>query len=229
MDNKKKLISLLFLVVFPPILIILSHEFSPNNYFFSSIYKIIFLSPLLFGVYVRKESFKQSLLRDFSFSNFKRNFFKMFGLGFVLSIIYYFSFYIFKDFIDINSITEKINELASINLGNIIFIGLYIIIFNSILEEYFWRSFIFEELHKIIKPSLAYVISAIAFSFHHVIFFYNWFTPLFFILITIGLVGYALIMNYVWNKYKDLFTCWLPHAMVDVIQIFIAYQVFSSI
>lgn len=229
MNNKQKIIIIFSLIIFPLILIVLSHKFFPNNYFFSSIYKIIFLAPLFFGVYVKKESFKQSLIGNFSVSKFKRNFFKMFGLGFVLSVIYFFSFYIFKDFIDIKFITEKINELASINLSNIIFIGFYIIIFNSILEEYFWRSFIFEELYKTINPSLAYIFSAIAFSFHHVVFFYNWFTPLFFAIVTVGLITYALIMNFIWNKYKELFSCWLPHAMVDVIQVFIAYQVFSSI
>lgn len=229
MNNKKRITILLLLVIFPPILIVLSHTFFPSNYFFSSIYKIIFLAPLFFNIYVEKKSFKQALLKDFSFSDFRRNFFRMFIVGFILSIVYLSGFFIFKDFIDFKLITEKINELATINLNNIVFIGLYIIIFNSILEEYFWRSFIFAELHKTIRPSLAYIISAVAFSFHHVVFFYSWFTPIFFILITVGLITYALIMNFIWNKYRELFSCWLPHAMVDIVQVFIAWQVFSLI
>ena len=210
-------------------MIVLSHQFFPNNYFFSSLYKIIFLAPLFYGLILRKESFKKSLIKNFSLEKFKKNFAVTFFTGLSLSTIYLSSFFIFKDFIDIKSITDEINKVASINLSNIIFIGAYIIIFNSILEEYFWRSFIFEELQKTIKPYLAYLISALAFSFHHVVFFYNWFTPTFFILITIGLVGYALIMNFIWKRYRELFSCWLPHAMVDVVQIFIAYQVFNSI
>lgn len=222
----KKVVILFLLVVFPPFLIVLSHEFFPNNYFFSSLYKIIFLAPLFYRLLMKKETVKQALFKDFSFETFKKNFLKLFSLGLVLAFIYYLSFNIFKDFIDIQGITEKINELASINLQNIIFIGLYIIIFNSILEEYFWRAFIFEEFHKRIKPVWAYIISATAFSFHHVVFFYNWFSPTFFIFVTIGLIAYALIMNFVWNKYRELFSCWLPHAMVDVVQIYIGFLVF---
>lgn len=228
MNNKQKTFLILSLIIFPPILIVLSHRFFPSNYLFSSIYKIIFLAPIFFGIYAKKESLKLSILKYFSFEKFKNNFLELFFIGLILSLIYISSFYIFKNYIDIKSITDKINDIASINLNNIIFIGLYIIIFNSLLEEYFWRSFVFQELSILVKPSLAYFISALAFSFHHVVFFYNWFTPSFFAIITIGLIGYALIMNFIWNKYKELFSCWLPHAMVDVVQIFIAYQIFSS-
>lgn len=227
MGNNQKKILLLILVILPPIFIILSHEFFPGNYLLSSIYKIIFLAPLFIRLFIKKQSFKVALTQDFSLNKFKSNASKLFLIGLSLSLIYLSSFYIFKNFLDIKTITDRLNELASINLNSIIFIGAYIIIFNSILEEYFWRSFIFEEFSKIIKPIPAFIISATAFSFHHVVFFYNWFSPLFFLLITIGLIGYALIMNFIWQKYRELFSCWLVHAMVDIVQIYIAYQIFA--
>jgi len=176
-----------------------------------------------------KKSLTQALFQNFSFATFKKNILRLTLLGIFLSGIYLTSFFVFKNLLDISTITTKLNSLININLKNLIFIGLYIIIFNSLLEEYFWRGFLFAKLDKILKPWQAYLITGVAFSFHHVMFYYNWFNLGFFVLVTFGLTVYALIMNYVFKKYQDLFSCWYVHIFADIAQIFIAFKIFDLI
>ncbi|MDD2656484.1 MAG: CPBP family intramembrane metalloprotease [Patescibacteria group bacterium] len=229
MKQKNKILLLLSLIIFPPIIIVLSRQILPNNYFFSSLYKLVFLSPIIFAMWSEKKSLRQSLFQNFSFATFKKNIWRLTLLGIFLSGIYLTSFFVFKNLLDISTITTKLNSLININLTNLIFIGLYIIIFNSLLEEYFWRGFLFAKLDKILKPWQAYLITGIAFSFHHVMFYYNWFNLGFFVLVTFGLTVYALIMNYVFKKYQDLFSCWYVHIFADIAQIFIAFKIFEII
>ena len=229
MNTKKQIALLLFLIVLPPFIIFLSRLLFPANYFFSSIYKIIYLSPLLFRIYIEKKTLKKSLFENFSLKNFKKNILSTIIIGAFLATFYISSFVVLNKFLDLQIIIDKLQVLISLNLINLIFIGIYIISINSLLEEYFWRGFLFNNLEKLIKPWMAYTLTGIAFSFHHVMFYYNWFNLTFFLIVTIGLAIYAIIMNFIFQRNKDLFSCWLAHGMVDVVQIFIAFKIFSLI
>lgn len=229
MKAKHQMLLLLILIILPPLFIVLSHRFFDANYISSSIYKIIFLSPIAFRLIVEKKQLKQSFTQYFSTETFKKNFLQTMGIGTLLASIYLVSFYLFKDYLNLQNTINQLSKMASINATNIIAIGLYIIVINSLLEEFFWRGFLFDKLNILIKPWMAYLLTGFAFSFHHIVFYYNWFSLPFFITITIGLTGYAIIMNWVFQRKKDLFTCWLIHAFADMAQIFIALKIFEII
>ncbi len=224
--NTKQTILLFTLMILPPFIILLSRYLFNANYLFSSIYKLIFLFPIIYAVYIERKTLKKSLTENFSFNTFKKNILLLTLIGITLAGIYLISFFIFQNYIDLQSIVSKLQETASINTTNIIFIGLYIIILNSLLEEYFWRGFLFNKLNKI-NPIIAYITTGIAFSFHHVMFYYNWFNITFFIIVTLGLTVYAIIMNYIFYKTKDLFSCWYVHIFADIVQIFIGLKIFG--
>jgi membrane protease YdiL (CAAX protease family) len=166
--------------------------------------------------------------KDFHYKIFKKNFFKVLLLGLFLSLIYLSAFLIFKNYLNLDNIANNLKSSADINSTNIIFIGLYIIFINSILEEFFWRGFIFKELNKKNRIS-SYLLTGLAFSFHHVIFYYSWFNLPITIIVTLGLIIYSLFASYIFEKYKDLFSCWLIHILVDIVQIYIALVVFKVI
>ena len=153
----------------------------------------------------------------------------MLGVGIFLALIYFSAYFIFRNYLNLEFIGNNLNELASIDATNIIFIGLYIIFINSLLEEFFWRGFIFKETSNLINAPLTYLITGIAFSFHHVMFYYTWFSFPFLSLVTIGLIGFAMIVNFIFQKYNDLYSCWLIHGMVDIVQIVIALMIFNVI
>lgn len=229
MKNNRILMIVFTLMILPVIIFFLTKNFFQGSYILSSFYKIIFLFPLFFGIFIEKKTLKKSLFQDFDFKTFKSNFFILLGIGILFAFIYFIAFLIFRDFISLEEITSGLKDSISLNITNLIFIGAYIIFINSLLEEYFWRGFIFKKLSDSLKPLSAYLLSGIAFSFHHIMFYYNWFSPLFFILVTLGLVFYAMIMNFIFNKYKDLFSCWFVHIFADIAQIAIAFIVITSV
>ncbi|HII14043.1 MAG TPA: CPBP family intramembrane metalloprotease, partial [Nanoarchaeota archaeon] len=219
--NKKELSILFGLILLSPIFLILSRLFLPTNYLFSSLYKLIFLFPLFYYIYIEKKSLKNIYQENFSFKTVKNTWKKMCILGLGIALIYITTFFLLKGFVDISSIIQKLELVATINTTNIIFIGAYIIFINSLLEEFFWRGFIFKKMKENIGNK-AYIITGLAFSLHHMMFYYNWFTLPFFLIVTVGLSAYAILMNFIFDRYKDLYSCWLVHALADTAQIGIA-------
>lgn len=229
MKSRNQIILMLALILLPPIFILLSREIFEASYFSSSVYKLIFLFPILYRVYIEKKRIKKAICEHFSFKSLRTNALKLIGVGLGFFVIYVGAFYLFRGYLDLQNTVDQLNQMASINVGNIIFIGLYIIVINSLLEEFFWRGFLFDKLNILIKPWLAYLITGIAFSFHHMVFYYNWFEPIYLIIITVGLAIYAMIMNFIFSKTRDLFSCWMVHAFADIAQIFIALKIFQII
>lgn len=219
-EMKNKL--LLALLILPPIVIFLTKYFLPSNYIFSSLYKIIFLFPIFYRVYTEKKSIKGAVSEHFSIKIFKQKILYSLFIGIGLFLVYFGAFLLFRHFLDFEEIKMQLGGI--INLGNLVFIGLYIVIMNSLLEEFFWRGFIFDKLRS--NRIFAYIVTGVAFSFHHVIFYYNWFNVPLFIVVTLGLILYAMFMNYIFEKFRDLFSCWIIHAFADVAQITIAFIVF---
>lgn len=226
---KIKIFLIILLVFILPFLIIFSQNLFQANYLISSIYKIIFLTPILFRIYLEKKSLKESLKFNFSLNILKNNFFKMVLIGVGLFLIYISTFLFFENMVDLTVIASQLEMMAMINSKNIVLIGLYIIFFNSLLEEFFWRGFVFDELNKSFNRFFVYIFTGIAFSLHHIVFYYGWFNLFFSTIITLGLVVYAMIMNFIFNRYKDLFSCWLVHAIADAAQILIALRIFQII
>lgn len=228
MKRHVKLGLLLFLLLFPFVLILLVRELSRPDYLISSFYKVIFLSPLFVRLLIDKKTFRKSLFEGFSCEVFKKNILIVLGIGMGLAAIYLATYLVLSQSLRTEAFVSKLNQLASINKRNILFIGLYLILFNSILEEFFWRGFLFKELREIISPWTAHALTGIGFSFHHIAFFFYWFDFYFLMLATSGLIAFAVVMNLVFERY-DLFSCWLIHAFADIIQVFIAFRIFGII
>ena len=232
LNKKERLYILISVLLFPLLLIIILRSFSPAssaNYLISSIYKLIFITPLVLRPLFSDVSLKNAFLKHISLDDFKKNYKKAFWVGIGLGFIYLLHYLLFRGMFSSENISEKLGNTASITAQNIIFIGLFIIIINSFLEEFFWRGFAFNELDKLMKPWQAHLITGLAFSFHHVVFYYNWFDPIIFSLVTIGLILYAIFMNLFFKRFHDLLSCWFIHAIVDIVQIGIAFSIFGLI
>ncbi|MDP3698839.1 MAG: type II CAAX endopeptidase family protein [Nanoarchaeota archaeon] len=227
MEHKKEFLLLLTLLFLPPALIFASRNLLPHSYLFSSLYKLVFLYPLFHRIIFEKKSFIKSLSEHFSWRTFRVSLRKTALFGLLVGLTYYLAYLFFKHNFTTQTIIQNLQESATINTNNLLMIGIYIIFVNSLLEEYFWRGFLFEKLIKNSKPIFAYLITGIAFSFHHLVFYFTWFTWPFLLLATFGLVSFALLMNYIFQKYHDLFSCWLIHLCADTAQILIALKIFG--
>lgn len=229
MTKPLKTALLLSCIFIPPLFLFFVRAFSTPTYFTSSLYKIIFLLPLLYRYYFHKKSWKNALVEGFSFSHFKKYISHALCYGILFAVLYSAAFFLFRNMLSSSVITSALASFASITSTNIIFIGLYIIIVNSLLEEFFWRGFFFNELHSLYGWIVAYLLTGIGFSLYHIAFFYSWFSFGFVLLATAGLFAYSLFMCMLFQKYQDLFTCWLIHALVDIAQMGIGLWLFGII
>jgi len=224
-QGTKQLLLLMGLMVFPPLLFFLLGSFFQLNYLLSSSYKIVFIVPLFYRHYFSAFSYRRALVKHFSGQTFMKKWPLMAAIGLLLAGIYFGAFELSKGYIDFQHIAGQLSGAAQIGVENILLIGVFIVFVNSLLEEYFWRGFLFDEVNHLAGPWLAYGLTGLAFSFHHIMFYYNWFSFPLFVLVSMGLIGYSLIMNAIFQRYRDLFSCWLVHAIADVSQILIALMV----
>lgn len=136
------------------------------------------------------------------------------GIGVYVFIL--FTYLILKNFIDLSNIIEMLSKNASIDKNNFLLIAIYISLANSLLEEFFFRGFLFLNLRRIGDKKFAYIISSFIFSLYHVAIMGSWFSPIIFILAMVGLFVGALIFNYLNEKGGNIYNSWIVHMMANL-------------
>lgn len=222
-----KYVFLIFLIFFPLAALFLVREFFDINYLVSSVYKIMFVIPVFYRLFIHKKSFKESLCEGFDIQKFKHHFLKTTFLALVLGILFLGVFFIARNYLDFGHVITELNRLVSIDAHNIILIGLYLILFNSLFEEFFWRGFIYPEL-KSFGAFKASIISAAGFALVHMMFVYHWLNYMLVIGIFLVLFFFGMLMNHIRDN-VGLFSCWVVHMMMDVVMILIALFLFGII
>lgn len=107
--------------------------------------------------------------------------------------------------------------------------GVFVSAIHSLLEEYYWRWFVFGQLARGCRLPTAILISSLGFAAHHVLvlsLYFGWTAPLtwlFSLAIAIGGACWA------WLYYKSdsLAAPWLSHALVDAAIFAIGYQMIT--
>lgn len=122
-------------------------------------------------------------------------------------------FFIFKNQIEWSTIRGSLIEKEGLTRKNCLIAFAYIIIFNSFLEEAFYRGF-FPKLFT--KKMPGYIISAVFFSVYHIGIVGGWFNIPIFLICVFGLVLVALFLQWLCERYKSLVADWLVHASANV-------------
>jgi membrane protease YdiL (CAAX protease family) len=102
--------------------------------------------------------------------------------------------------------------------------------FHSLLEEYYWRWFVFGQLARACRLPTAITISSIAFAAHHVLvlgLYFGWLAPLTW-LFTLAIVIGGAFWAWLYHKSDSLAAPWLSHALIDAAIFAIGYQMIST-
>ena len=105
-------------------------------------------------------------------------------------------------------------------------LGIFYSLFHSLLEEYYWRWFVFGQLRRNTSFAAATAISSIGFMAHHVILlgvYFGWRSPatyLFSAAIAIGGAYWA----WAYERSGSLYGPWLSHLLVDAAIFTIGYS-----
>ena len=108
---------------------------------------------------------------------------------------------------------------------NIIIIAIFITVINSSVEEYYWRWFAFSKLSKITSSRKAILLSALGFSFHHLIVLITYFGPGYGILFSFGTFMGGAIWAYLYDRYDSILPCIVSHVIVDAAVMIIGYDI----
>lgn len=143
------------------------------------------------------------------------------GAGAILALFFAFTPY----FIQFSpQLTEKIIALNLTSPVFFIIFALFLSLFHSLLEEYYWRWFVFAGLERPLSPIAAGLIASIAFASHHYVILSQFFPPLLTLFFGTMVGAGGAWWCYVYKKTGTLFGAWISHAMIDAAIMLIGYM-----
>jgi len=104
--------------------------------------------------------------------------------------------------------------------------GVLLTTIHSLLEEYYWRWFLFGGMRRFMPVAAAVILSSLAFAAHHVIllavFFHGWSlaTILFSICVAVGGAAWA----WIYHRSGSLLGPWLSHLLIDAAIFVVGYD-----
>lgn len=150
-----------------------------------------------------------------------------YALGIMVIIVLVVTYLIVKPMINLDVLIADFELKYKINKSNILLYGLYFAFVNSLLEEFFFRGFMFLGLKKLKMKKSAYFISSIAFSIYHIGNIQNWFHIGIFFLATFGLFVGGIIFDYLDDRQNTFFNSWFVHICADLAIVWIGYDMLS--
>ncbi len=121
---------------------------------------------------------------------------------------------------------EKLLGVGVDSPAKYVALGIFYSLVHSLLEEYYWRWFVFGELRRFVPLAAAVVLSSLGFMAHHVLvlaWYFGWFSPatlVFSLSVAIGGAVWAVI----YHRSQALWGVWASHLLVDVAIFLIGYD-----
>ncbi|HNO79304.1 MAG TPA: CPBP family intramembrane metalloprotease [Phycisphaerae bacterium] len=96
---------------------------------------------------------------------------------------------------------------------------------HSLIEEYFWRWFVFETLLTLVARPIAYALAALSFALHHYVLCWQYVSPIGALIFGTGVGVGGLIWCWMVSWQRTLAGTWLSHAIVDAAIFVVGYQI----
>lgn len=126
----------------------------------------------------------------------------------------------------IGEVQAKVSSIRCDELVPYMAMACFYSLIHSLLEEYYWRWFVFDRLRYLTSVNAAIVVSSLGFMAHHVIVLAKYFhglSPLTVLLSLCIAVGGA-FWAWLYNRTGSLWPSWLGHAIVDAAIFWVGYQ-----
>jgi membrane protease YdiL (CAAX protease family) len=127
----------------------------------------------------------------------------------------------------VTAIRAKIQSFGLTSPAAYIALAVFYSAIHSLLEEYYWRWFVFGQLARDCKWPVAIAVSSVAFAAHHVLvlaLFFGWASPLTWLLALAVAIGGACWAG-LYLASDSLAATWLSHALVDAAIFAIGYTI----
>jgi uncharacterized protein len=110
-------------------------------------------------------------------------------------------------------------------------LGLFYALGHSLLEEYYWRWFVFGELRRMCALPTAIAASSVGFMAHHIIvlaLFFGWSSPLT-VLFSLSVAIGGALWAWVYHKTDSLYGPWFSHLLVDAGIFLVGYDLVRDV
>lgn len=147
---------------------------------------------------VKKQGFKMALVLGIA----------LFGL--ILG-----AYSVFSKFVDFSGIVTSLEQNVGVDKGNFLLVALYVSFVNSMLEEFFFRGFVFGNIKQSCSRKAAHLYSSFLFAAYHVTMMVGWFPPIILVLVIAALMVGGMIFNYLNEKYDTILVSWFVHMFAN--------------
>lgn len=97
---------------------------------------------------------------------------------------------------------------------------------HSLLEEYYWRWFVFGRLRRLTGRGVAFTLSSLGFMAHHVLvlgLYFGWASPVTWIF-SLAVAGGGAIWAWQYERTGSLYGPWISHALTDAAIFLVGYD-----
>ena len=114
-------------------------------------------------------------------------------------------------------VLDKVRSFGADSVAGYAALALFYSLVHSLLEEYYWRWFVFGQLDRVCSLPLAIGISSVGFSAHHLVVLGKYFgyTSVLTWLFMAGIVIGGAVWAWLYRRSGSLYGPWLSHALVD--------------
>jgi len=154
----------------------------------------------------------------------------VFGMVVVIAaLILYFGWLRSADFFTLGAalMRQKMVDLGLDQAWKFAAVGVFYSVCHSLMEEYYWRWFVFGQLRRLTPLWLAVVVSSLGFMAHHVLVvgtyfgFFSAATWLFSLAIAIGGAFWA----WLYDRTATLVGPWIGHLLIDAVIFWVGYDI----
>ncbi|HEY8435965.1 MAG TPA: type II CAAX endopeptidase family protein [Haloplasmataceae bacterium] len=136
------------------------------------------------------------------------------GLGVIVYFLIIGSYFLFRNWFDFSNIAHALAG-EGIHTKNFLYVALYISFINSLLEEFFFRVFVYYYMRQWATKWQAMFFSATVFSLYHIAIMNSWFTPILFILLIFSLFVAGLMFLWINDKTESFYSSWIIHMFAN--------------
>jgi len=129
------------------------------------------------------------------------------------------------------AIRQKVEGIGVTGGPRYLFMSVFYVLIHSLLEEYYWRWFVFSQLRRLISLPLAIAISSLGFMAHHVCVlsvYFGWLSPAS-LLLSLAVAGGGVIWAWIYHRTSSLYGCWICHAFVDAAIFIVGYDLVTNL
>ncbi|MBI82213.1 MAG: hypothetical protein CMJ81_03365 [Planctomycetaceae bacterium] len=124
------------------------------------------------------------------------------------------------------AIQEKISGLGLDSAWQFVALGIFYAAIHSVLEEYYWRWFVFGQLRRCTPLGVAILFSSLGFMAHHVILlasYFGWTSPVTYVF-SCGVAIGGVVWTCLYEYSGSLLGPWLSHALIDAAIFTVGYD-----